>query len=109
VIELDEVTFREFINEEFSVVEFYSDYCPYCRIVTYILEPLCKEIGVNGGKINVGRYRKIGKEYEIELVPTVIAFNRGSAVGGFMGLASKTVVERELIRLADKYGNGSEL
>lgn len=105
MIELDELTFRDFINDRFSVVEFYTDLCPYCRILTYMLEPLCKEIGVNGGKINIRKYREIGEEYQIELVPTVIAFSKGSVVGGFMGLTNRIRAKRELIRLAEKYGN----
>lgn len=105
MIELDEYTFRNFINDRFSVVEFYSDFCPYCRILTRMLEPLCEEIGVNGGKINVGKYRNIGREYEIELVPTVIVFSEGNAVGGFTGLTSSMNAKKELLRLAEKYGN----
>ena len=105
MIELDELSFRDFINNRFSVVEFYSDFCPYCRILTGMLEPLCKEIGINGGKINVAKYREVGEEYEIELVPTVIAFSKGNAVGGFMGLTSMMNAKRELLRLAEKYGN----
>jgi thioredoxin-like negative regulator of GroEL len=93
VIELDEEAFREFIKKDFAVVEFYTDYCPYCRMLTAILDPLCQEIGVDAGKINVGRYLNIRREYEIELVPTVIVFSKGDVIGGFMGFTTKSIAK----------------
>jgi thioredoxin-like negative regulator of GroEL len=105
VIELDERAFRDFIKRDFAVVEFYRDFCPYCRMLATILDPLCQEMGIDAGKINVGRYSRVGKEYEIELVPTVIVFNRGEAVGGFMGFTIKSIAKAELERLAKKYSS----
>ncbi|MFW6127687.1 MAG: thioredoxin family protein [Halobacteriota archaeon] len=100
MIELDDVTFRDFINGDFVLVEFYTDYCPHCRTLTAMLEPLCKENGIKGGKINVNKFREIREEFEIELVPTVIVFSKGESIGGFMGLTSPGTARKELLRLA---------
>jgi len=108
VIELDGNSFRTFMNSKFSVVEFYSEYCPYCRVLSSFLGQICKEMGIDAGKINVSKYWDIGEEFQIELVPTVIAFNHGEAVGGFMGMTDKVTAKRELKNLFDKYGKGPE-
>lgn len=96
------------MKDGFSVVEFYSEYCPYCRTLSSFLAPLCEEIGIDAGKINVSRYWDIKEEFEIELVPTVIAFNRGEAVGGFMGMTDRLKARRELKSLFEKYVKGSD-
>ncbi|AEA46263.1 thioredoxin family protein [Archaeoglobus veneficus] len=103
MIELNEQSLREFVREKFAVVEFYNDFCPYCRMLTAILSSICREMGIKVGKINVGNYPDIGREYEIELVPTVIVFSRGEAVGGFMGFTTRNVVKAELERLVREY------
>ena len=104
MLELTAKTFRDFVKQKFVVVEFYSDYCLYCRAVLNVLALTCSELGVKAGKLNVLKYPSIAREYEVELLPTVIAFSRGEAVGGFMGYADRKAIRAEIKRLAAEYG-----
>lgn len=105
MIELDNATFREFINDDFVLVEFYTDYCPHCSTLTVMLESLCEENDIRGGKIDVSKFKEIREEFEIELVPTVIAFSKGESIGGFMGLINPGTAKKELLRLASSINN----
>lgn len=108
MMDLDAHNFTEFINRKFAVVEFYTTYCPHCRIVGNMLESLCHEMDIDGAKINVDRYDHIGNKFEIEMAPTVIAFSNGEPIGGFIGAVTRMSARAELERLANHYnGSGS--
>jgi thioredoxin 1 len=77
--EMDELT-----NNTDSVVLFYADWCPYCTKFKPVFEDLTK---VNKNKIVAGGVKlndddnPIWDKFNINSVPTVIAFSKNSIKG----------------------------
>ena len=78
LIEVTDATFdAEVLKSPIPVaVDFYSDQCGPCRILTPILESLAEAIG-NKAKIvavNVAESERLVLEYEITALPTILVF-----------------------------------
>lgn len=90
-----EITEQDFVYEvmEGSVaelpvlVEFYSDYCPPCRLVAPEVEALAKELegNIRVLKLNIEHAPNVVQYLEITALPTFMLFKDGESVGGMQG------------------------
>jgi thioredoxin 1 len=80
------------------LVDFYSDWCPPCKILTPIVEEIAEELSgkIKVAKFNVDQGRSLASQYEIMSIPTLILFKDGQEAKRIIGLRSKEELKKEL-------------
>ncbi len=80
------------------LVDFFSDWCPPCKMLAPIIEELANEYQ---GKIKIDRLNieagpGIAQKYEIRSIPTLIFFKKGQEVKRLVGLRDKEYLKKEI-------------
>lgn len=96
----NEENFYELIKQGLTIVDFYSTTCVPCKMFSRILEDIALEIPfVNIVKINISDYPSIGKEYEVEAVPTSLFCVNGEIKDREIGLLNNNEVLEKISKV----------
>jgi len=82
----------EVIKSEMPVlVDFWSSWCPPCKMMESILDEIAGEYGgvVKVGKINVDQNPKIASQFSVQGLPTFSVFKGGKVISSVTGAQSK--------------------
>jgi thioredoxin 1 len=93
ISELNEENFGGFLSSnEIAVVDFYSNWCPPCRIMDPVFKGLSSDFdgSVGFGRLNVSRVSEISSEFDIGKIPTFIIFREGKEVDRIVGVDPKS-------------------
>ncbi|WBW73500.1 ER protein disulfide isomerase Pdi2 [Schizosaccharomyces osmophilus] len=83
VIELESASFDDIVMDDTKdvLVEFYADWCGYCKRLTPIYEKLAavfkNEPNVKVAKINADVYADVGMKHQVASFPTIKLFQKG--------------------------------
>lgn len=77
------------------LVEFWAPWCVYCRRITPALEKLSQQFEgkVIIGKVNIDEEPGLAQKERIEVVPTLILYRNGEALGSIVAPESKARIE----------------
>lgn len=95
----DENFEKKISSQELPVlIDFFATWCEPCKILGPILEKVAKEFE---GKLifikaNINEIPVISQKFGIEQIPTVVLFEKGKAINGFIGLKSEKEVKKWL-------------
>lgn len=96
VIQIQADRFREMTNQEMPVlVEFWAPWCIYCRRISAAYEKVAEQ---NEGKLAVAKVNiddapQIAEQEQIELVPTLVLYQNGEALGSVVAPESKAKID----------------
>ena len=93
---------QELINSDKPLlIDFYADWCGPCKMQAPILEQLSSEINDKARivKIDVDKNPAVASQYQVQGVPTLILFKKGTIVWRQSGVAGKD----QLMRLIDQH------
>ena len=93
---LEKDNLEELVKDDFTIVDFYADWCGPCKMLAPILESLND---LNIIKVNIDEFRDLAIKYGIMSVPTMIFYKNGSEVGKETGFRSKEELESIVKRL----------
>ena len=100
MIEMNKMQFEQKVMEAQPVlVEFWAPWCVYCRRIGPALERISREQAgsVIVGKVNIDDEPALAHIEQIEVVPTLILYQNGQALGSIVAPESKAKID-EFIR-----------
>ena len=81
--------FKEEVNKDFVVVDFYADWCGPCRMISPFLQEIQDETNIDIIKVNIDESPDIATQYDIMSIPTLLIFKKGEKISSIVGAASK--------------------
>ncbi len=98
-IEVSEENFdKEVLQEESTVlVDFWAPWCGPCRMMGPIIDEIADEaFELKVCKVNVDEAPDLARKYDVESIPTLIVFNRGTVKSTMIGLRTKEDILKEI-------------
>ena len=91
---VNKTDFQKIIQNGYTLVDFYADWCGPCKMLGPILEEVSHEYpDVDFIKINVDNEQELAAEYRIMSIPAIFMFKDGEMVGKTGGLQPKEAIK----------------
>lgn len=88
--------FEELIHGEKPVlVDFWAPWCVYCRRIAPAYERIAQEFGdtLEVVKVNIDNEPELARQEQIEVIPTLVLYRNGQALGSIVAPESKAAIE----------------
>lgn len=98
------MTFNQIIQSEKPVlVDFFAEWCGPCKMMAPILEEVKQTIGDTATiiKVDVDKNPQAAQQFQVQGVPTLILFKKGSAIWRQSGVVPK----KGLVDIIQKFSN----
>lgn len=102
IIVLSNDNFDDVISQEkVTLVDFWAEWCPPCRMLSPIIDELAEEKGTeyNICKVNIDDYEEIAVKYSVMTIPTLMVFKNGEMLERMVGVKPKV----QLVATLEKY------
>lgn len=84
-MEINEIEFDNFINDELVLIDFYANWCGPCKMMSPIVEKLSEDRSLKVAKVDVDKCPEIARKYAVMSIPTLILFKNGVEVAKKIG------------------------
>lgn len=86
--------FRELIQGNVVVAEFFSDNCLPCQLMAKVLEDVSLDMPfISVLKVNSSKYAALGRSFQVAAFPTILFFQDGTEVLRHIGFMSAQDIE----------------
>lgn len=99
MIEMNEKRYLEALEGEKPVlVEFQAPWCVYCRRIGPALQKLAQQRrdSLLVGQVNIDDHPALAAREQIEVVPTLVLYHKGEALGSIVAPESRARIEEFL-------------
>ena len=96
MMELNGKLFQEQVQGEKPVlVDFWAPWCVYCRRIAPAYERIARQYGEElvVAKLNIDEVPEIADQERIEVIPTLVLYKGGKALGSIVAPESKARIE----------------
>ncbi len=95
-ISMNSGTFREVLDSgDTFLVDFWAPWCTYCRRIDAVYDTIAKERAgkLLVAKVNIDKEAALAEDEQIEVIPTLVLYQNGKAVGSIVAPESKTMID----------------
>ena len=96
-IEMNRELFEKAMKESDRpvLVEFWAPWCVYCRRIGPVLDKLAGQLADSMivGKVNIDDEEALAVKEQIEVIPTLVLYKNGQALGSIVAPESKARIE----------------
>ena len=100
VMELDQNRFDELVNhgEKPVLVDFWAPWCVYCRRIAPAYEKIAQQYAdrLVVAKVNIDENPDLARQERIEVIPTLVLYHKGEALGSIVAPESKARIDEFL-------------
>lgn len=100
VMELDQKRFDELVNhgEKPVLVDFWAPWCVYCRRIAPAYEKIAQQYAdrLVVAKVNIDDVPDLARQEQIEVIPTLVLYHKGEALGSIVAPESKARIDEFL-------------
>ncbi|MBQ8184161.1 MAG: thioredoxin [Lachnospiraceae bacterium] len=77
------------------LIEYWAPWCVYCRRISPALDKISEQYAdsVVVGQINIDEESQLAQEEQIEVIPTLVLYQKGQALGSIVAPDSKARIE----------------
>lgn len=98
MMELNDMLFEEYsAGEKPLLVEYRAPWCVYCRRIAPAMEKLAQtRDDLVVGQVNIDLHPELARQEQIEVVPTLVIYHRGEALGSIVAPESRARIDEFL-------------
>lgn len=100
VMELDQKRFDELVNhgDRPVLVDFWAPWCVYCRRIAPAYEKIAQQYAdrLVVAKVNIDDVPDLARQERIEVIPTLVLYHKGEALGSIVAPESKARIDEFL-------------
>lgn len=103
VLELDNQSFDEFVQQDIAVVKFFAEWCGPCRRYGPKFAVVAKEFDdiVPCAKLNISTSAPTAAKYHVKAVPTTVIYSRGVEVKRHTGSLTEEKLKEFILSVAN--------
>ncbi|MEA3450316.1 MAG: thioredoxin [Bacteroidota bacterium] len=102
---LNDNTFYNRIKGKIALVDFWAEWCQPCKIQGQIVSDISDDYANNDKikicKLDIETNKKVASKLGIRNIPTMILFKNGKEVERFVGIKTKKVLNKALVKHID--------
>ena len=84
-----EQEFKDIINSEYALVDFFATWCGPCKMMGPVLEDLASNRdSIKVAKVDVDKFESLARTYGVMSIPTLVLFKNGQAVATKVGFTA---------------------
>ena len=103
MITMNEKLYKEAMEGSKPVlIEYWAPWCVYCRRITPAMKQLAeRRADLLIGQVNIDDYPELAKREQIEVIPTLVLYEKGEALGSIVAPESRSRIEEFLADYLD--------
>ena len=103
MITMNEKLYREAMEGSKPVlIEYWAPWCVYCRRITPAMKQLSeRRADLLIGQVNIDDHPELAKLEQIEVIPTLVLYEKGEALGSIVAPESRSRIEEFLADYLD--------
>lgn len=104
ILELTDDTFRQAVAKGVTLVDFYGQWCPPCKLLEPVLERLAGDFAGRAviARIDVDQHSEAATDNAVEDIPTLIFFEHGEEVERLFGAQKIETLARRLDKMLER-------
>jgi thioredoxin len=103
MITMNEKLYKEAMEGSKPVlIEYWAPWCVYCRRITPAMKQLAeRRADLLIGQVNIDDHPELAKREQIEVIPTLVLYEKGEALGSIVAPESRSRIEEFLADYLD--------
>lgn len=103
MITMNEKLYKEAMEGSKPVlIEYWAPWCVYCRRITPAMKQLAeRRADLLIGQVNIVDHPELAKREQIEVIPTLVLYEKGEALGSIVAPESRSRIEEFLADYLD--------